>query len=264
MPKLSDEAEEIYRMLISISNISPTQPPSTSASLAYYFGVDPDGSQYVYFLAAIQLRFERFKEMVSVSVPNERHRQKVVEAIERVRAFSTHRHWDAGWKDTKRSTLLQADLDLIEATGFGLKQIAPVIYIDADERQTYIDELRKNLNKADFSNDYLSDMMRMSLDTAIKMLDRFEIFGSSIIGEKLIESILMVKQIESSNPEKNQKRNISTLAVAISAILNLIVLADDVPTALNNHYTRLKAAFVPTESTAQRQLPPPQSYTAEQ
>lgn len=261
MPSLSNEAEEIHRMLSHLSSLSAAPGASTAQSLASYFGVESEGPEYLSFIAAIQLRFKRFCDVLSTTISNERHRGNVLAAIRRVRDFSSYRHWQAGWNETKRATLVQTDLDLIEGTGFGLGNIAPVIYLDSSERRTYIDELQRKLEEIDLSDDYLTDMIRMSLGAAIKMLDRFELFGSSIIGEKLIEAMALVKHAAEEPAKNSGKSKFVALAATISTVLSLIVLADDVPSAIGNHYTRFqrKTIFLP-EPPVQKLLPPPEEF----
>lgn len=261
MPSLSNEAEEIHRMLSYLSRIPAGPGGSTSQSLASYFGVEPEGPDYFAFVAAIQLRFQRFSETLGATISNERHRGNVHAAIERVRAFSSYRYWQAGWHDTLRATLVQSDLDLIEGTGFGLGSIAPVVYLDSTERQSFIDELHRRLEEIDLSNDYLTDMIRVSLGTAIKMLDRFELFGSSIIGEKLIEAMALAKHAADEPAKKSTRSKFVALAATIGTVLSLIVLADDVPTAIGNHYTRFQSGtiFLP-QPPAQKLLPSPEEF----
>lgn len=259
MPTLSNEAEELHRMCVTVRSYGNNN--QTSIELANLFGVEAESHDYFFFISAIRLRFERFLQVVNQSVSNERHRSTLQGAVRHLRSFTEMKYWQASWRDTRTNVFNETHLTALDMSGGGLATVAPVTVLGDDERLAYVDELRSALGEIEDAADFVAQMVAHSMRTAIKMIELFDIFGSAAIGEKLFQTHALVTQAAETAPAE-QKTRYKKAAAVIAIILGGIIYADSAYTAVENFYTRANTAVEQlflANPPEQKLLAPPQN-----
>lgn len=240
MPELSNEAEELHKMCMTVNAYEANQ--STLEALAALFDVKSQSAEYFSFVSAIQLRFQKFQVVVGASHLNDRHRAKLLSAINHLKSFTDFRYTQISWRDTRINVFQETHLTALDMAGSGLAALVPVVVPDADERQGYVDELKLALEEIGDPDDFVGQMARTAMQTAIKMVELFDIFGSGTVSEKLIEAHALTKQAAILAPQ-DRRSSYARAAGLIAIVLGGLVYADGVVSAVENFYTRAKPAI---------------------
>ncbi|MCV9965472.1 hypothetical protein OIU34_26695 [Pararhizobium sp. BT-229] len=240
MATLSNEAEELHRMCLQVNGF--VKKSATVEALANLFGVEPESPEYFSFISAIRLRFKRFLDVVEKSVANERHRSNLRAAAMHLRSFTDNGYWQADWNATRTNVFTATHLMALDMAGGGLSSVAPVVVLTEDERNSYVDQLYKALGEVEASDDFVAQMVSVSIRSAIRMIELFDIFGSAAISEKLFETHAITKQAAEIAP-KDRKASYASAAVIVGLVLNGLVNADGVFSAIENFYTRANTAI---------------------
>jgi hypothetical protein len=262
MPQVTNPAAEIYALCKKLDRIAAKEP--SRDVLSKHFGVTPDETDFYAIVTALSARFDSLGELVNI-LPQYATPQKsvAINAITHLRGFLRPHALNKIWDEVKSSAFKPDYLVPLHMIDPLIQHIAPISLPTEEERQKILESLDAAIAELFIGNCVAATSLAISLKATRKIVEKLEFFGIDELLERIANSDAYLRAATRASDVRTQSNMMSALrkaGIALSLVLNALVVADTGITAVENDYQRGQALieFINNEiEIAPLQLPAP-------
>jgi len=186
-------------------------------------------------------RFKKLDQLVRLAPDlSDARKGRSLTAIAGLERIVRITHLNQSWSPSRDDALREEHLVALEYTGDAIAKIAKFIVPTDAERREFVSKLDEAIEAFSGASDISAGMLVDTLATLKLLLEKLDFFGIDELTEKLIIAGLQLKVVgddpATRNPNTTAGQAWRKAAVAISLLVNCLVVPHDVAIATSDYY----------------------------
>jgi len=272
MSTITDPALELHSLFQRLDAHETNSQDQTHNVLRQIFTTGSSESDFLDVVSVIVRRIERLKKLVHhANGLDKLHRNSANSTLSQFQSIFTPDRFVSRWQDARAVIQSNGNLHVLHFLSTEIRRIVKYGIPTTEERDEFVRQIDEVLKEPSHMEDVGADVVISALRSLRFILIKLEFFGVEELSEKLgllsaAYRAIIIRTADPQNPQNLWKRW-GQIGAIILAVADVIIVADELPGALQNHYTRaaqiahwVAEETLPLLPTPERpRLPAPQS-----